>query len=517
MPRLAAFTTLCAALLASRASADSKDYFAIRVVDEETGRGVPLVYLQTTFEQRYVTDSAGYVAFHEPGLMDGHDVWFSVKSYGYEEPPGAFGIKGVQLKPTAGGTAVIKLKRKQIAERLYRMTGYGIYRDSVLLGKPTPIKEPLLNARTTGMDTVQVAIYRGKMRWMWQDTDRIGFELGNFAMTGATTPLPDKLDADRGLDFTFFAEKPGEFVKSMAVLPRKGNNPIWVDGLTVVKDEHGRERMIGRYVAVKPDMSPVEAGLLVYNDGKDVMEKLKQFDGVGDNTLAPSGQAVYVRDSGVRYAMYDGGVRVKADFASASDPANYEAFTCLTADGKPDRRGGKLVWSWVRGAKPVTAKTARDLVKSNAIRPDESPYQFKDADSGKTITVAGGGVAWNNYLKCWLYVFGEKHGDTLVGEVWISTANSPEGPWTACKKVATHAMEKNNNDFYNVVQHYQLARENGRYVYFSGTFVNTFSGNPWPTPYYNYNNIVYRLDMSDLRLKLPPPPPGLTKTMPDLE
>ena len=43
------------------------------------------------------------------------------------------------LEVKAGGKAQIKLKRVNIAERLYRMTGAGIYRDSVLLGLPVPI------------------------------------------------------------------------------------------------------------------------------------------------------------------------------------------------------------------------------------------------------------------------------------------------------------------------------------------------------------------------------------------
>ncbi|GIT38374.1 MAG: hypothetical protein Ct9H300mP7_2950 [Verrucomicrobiota bacterium] len=45
-------------------------WFAIRVVDEETGRGVPLVELETVNHLRFYTDSNGTVAFHEPGLMD---------------------------------------------------------------------------------------------------------------------------------------------------------------------------------------------------------------------------------------------------------------------------------------------------------------------------------------------------------------------------------------------------------------------------------------------------------------
>jgi len=43
----------------------------------------------------------------------------------------------------------------------------------------------------------------------------------------------------------------------------------------------------------------------------------------------------------------------------------------------------------------------------------------------------------------------------------------------------------------------------GRVIYLEGSYVNTFSGNPHPTPYYEYNQIMYRLDLSDPRLKLP--------------
>ena len=48
-----------------------------------------------------------------------------------------------------------------------------------------------------------------------------------------------------------------------------------------------------------------------------------------------------------------------------------------------------------------------------------------------------------------------------------------------------------------------LDRDGGRVIYLEGSYVNTFSGNPHPTPYYEYNQIMYRLDLSDPRLKLP--------------
>src|SRR5262245_51195592 len=111
--------------------------YAIEVVDDQTGRGVPLVELTTTSGVTYITDSAGLVAFDEPGLMN-QRVFFAVKSHGYEFRKDGFGMPGVGLDITPGGSTQIKIKRLNIAERLYRVTGGGIYRDSVLLGREAP-------------------------------------------------------------------------------------------------------------------------------------------------------------------------------------------------------------------------------------------------------------------------------------------------------------------------------------------------------------------------------------------
>ena len=61
--------------------------------DEQTGRGVPLVELRTVHGVRLWTDSAGVIAFHEPGLMD-VQVFFSVASPGYEFAADGFGFRG---------------------------------------------------------------------------------------------------------------------------------------------------------------------------------------------------------------------------------------------------------------------------------------------------------------------------------------------------------------------------------------------------------------------------------------
>ena len=136
------------------------EYFAITVTDEATGRGVPLVELRTVNETRFLTDSAGIAAINDPDLM-GQKVYFHISSPGYEYPADGFGNRGQALQLTPGGSAVIKLKRLNIAERLYRLTGSGIYRDSILVGQPVPLAHPLLDGQVMGQDTVEVTPYQG--------------------------------------------------------------------------------------------------------------------------------------------------------------------------------------------------------------------------------------------------------------------------------------------------------------------------------------------------------------------
>src|SRR4051812_37888345 len=95
--------TLSWCLFALCASARAQP-FGIEVVDEQTGRGVPMVELQTTTSVRYYTDSNGLIAFDEPGLMN-QKLFFAVASHGYEFAPDGFGIRGVVLETKPGTTA----------------------------------------------------------------------------------------------------------------------------------------------------------------------------------------------------------------------------------------------------------------------------------------------------------------------------------------------------------------------------------------------------------------------------
>src|SRR5690242_1373783 len=76
-------------LAATSGKAGPADYFKIQVLDDATGRGVPLVELRTVNKVSWWTDSNGLVAFNEPGLM-GIEVYFHVQSPGYDWPADFF-------------------------------------------------------------------------------------------------------------------------------------------------------------------------------------------------------------------------------------------------------------------------------------------------------------------------------------------------------------------------------------------------------------------------------------------
>jgi hypothetical protein len=70
---------------------------------------------------------------------------------------------GVLLDTAAGGSATIALRRTQPGQRMYRMSGGGIYRDSLLVGAPAPIADPLIGAANVlGQDSLLAAVYKGK-------------------------------------------------------------------------------------------------------------------------------------------------------------------------------------------------------------------------------------------------------------------------------------------------------------------------------------------------------------------
>ena len=89
--------------------------FRIDIVDRATGRGVPMVRLSAAGTWAY-SDSNGVVAWTD--LLDKGRLTFTPLTDGYElahsSSQGIVGNAGVELDPTSGGRAVIKLNRTQV-------------------------------------------------------------------------------------------------------------------------------------------------------------------------------------------------------------------------------------------------------------------------------------------------------------------------------------------------------------------------------------------------------------------
>src|SRR5205814_8463469 len=88
------------------------------------------------------------------------------------------------------------------------------------------------------------------------------------------------------------------------------------------------------------------------------------------------------------------------------------------------------------------------------------------------------------------------------GEIWFAEADTPTGPWVYARRVVAHG----DYNFYNPTQHSFFDQDDGRRIYFEGTYTASFSAAKEKTPRYDYNQIMYRLDLSDPRLKLPDEP-----------
>lgn len=467
--------------------------FEIQVVDSETKRGVPLVELETTDKVRFITDSAGRIALREPAY-ENRTVFFHTRSHGYEFAKDGFGIVGVRIKVAPGGREVIQARRINLAERLYRLTGVGIYRDSAILGHAAPTAQPLLNSDVAGQDSIQRAILGGKIYWFWGDTSPLSYALGNFRMSGAVSDLPSRggLEPGAGVDYRYFTNANG-FAKGMFPLKPPGEL-IWADGFLVVVNGAGEERMLAHWQRLKGLTEPLARGLAVYNSKQEEFELLHHLD-LKDQWRHPHGHPV--RHGGHYYfGLNFPNVRVAAAWDAITNGAAYEAWSCLP-DGASTDSKTTVPYRWTQSAPPTGAKEEKELIASGALEAGTAHFQPRDIDSGRVVMMHAGSVNWNPWRKKWILIASEIYGSSMLGEIWYSEADQPNGPWLRARKIVTH----DKYSFYNPAHHPFFDQEGGRIIYFEGTYTAEFSGNKNPTPHYDYNQVMYRLDLE--RAKLP--------------
>ena len=353
------------------------------------------------------------------------------------------------------------------------------------------------------------AVFQGKIHWFWGDTNRPDYPLGNFHVPGATSELPGQggLDPDAGVNLSYFLDDKG-FARPTAPLP--GEGPTWISGLVVLPDRGAR-------TGCSPTMSRSATCCRSTSTGSSSSTRRRigsrrspQFPSAagypGDYPerpriplQGPRGRLRLLRHSlspgpgpgGSRAAPRPVGVRVVH-----VPEGRHEA---VAAAARP-RRGRRAPLRLEAAHAGPAAGPAGPADRRRPPRPDEALLNLRDVETGKTVLAHGGSVYWNAYRGRWVMIAVESSGSTsFLGEIWYAEADTPLGPWVYARKVVTH----DKYSFYNPKQHPMFDKDGGRIIFFEGTYTTTFSGNDDPTPRYDYNQVMYRLDLSDGRLALP--------------
>ncbi len=424
----------------------------IKVIEKGTGWPVPMVELKTLHNIQFVTDNAGVIAFDLPELM-GKETWFTVKGYGYDVPKDGFGYSGVRLTPTPGKTLAIEVERKIIAKRLGRVTGAGLFAESQKLSEETGWKE----YGVLGCDSVQNTIYNGRLFWLWGDTTLSRYPLGIFHGTNATTsPQPlTSFEPPLRLKLSYFFDE--EKGRPRQAAPMPGDGPTWVSGYVSLPDKNGTNHLVGVYAKIKPPMDAYKYGMCIWNDEISQFEHLKTIWTKSEDTPEkpplPEGQTVLWTDGdGKKWVLFG------ISMPTLRCPATFEAWQ------------DQSTWQVLTPQEYVTA-----------------------AESGEEIKPHSGSIAWSPFRKRWVMIFMQWFGKPAAfGELWYTEADLPTGPWGPAVKILSHG----EYSFYNPKIHPEFTPENSPILLFEATYTILFTESR-PTPRYDYNQILYRLDLND--------------------
>ena len=422
----------------------------IEIVDKENGWPVPLVELRTTHESRHVSDNLGLIAIDDPELLD-REIWFHVQGHGYGVAKDGFGYEGVRTTLKAGGKFRIEVERRNIAKRLGRLTGAGLFAEGEKLGVPPLLPE----TGVFGCDSVLTAKHNGKLFYLWGDTTLPGYPLGVFQSTAATTPLAplEKFEPPLAMPFTHFRDEGGK-PRAVAAIP--GDGPTWLSGMV----SFSNNQIVATYSKIKPPLTEVEVGLCIWDSAtqKFLPEKVLWKPTDGPQPLLLRGHPVRWQDpAGKNWLLFGD------PFPTARCPDDFDSWKNPT--------------TWEKLTAPAAPRSAAD---DSEVQPHR------------------GSIAWNAFRKKWLAIFTQNFGKpSAFGEIWYAEADSPLGPWSAAVKVLSH----DNYTFYNPRIQPDLTPDSAPFILFEGTYTAEFADHARPTPRHNYNQILYRLDLDDVRLK----------------
>ena len=208
-----------------------------------------------------------------------------------------------------------------------------------------------------------------------------------------------------------------------------------------------------------------------------------------------------VRGADGAFVHYADDIRIPARAESLGDPASWESFTPFPARGAPAERGagGEVRYAWRRGVPGADEAALRD----GRLAPGEALFgHVRDIETGQRVVVHATSTAANAVSGPLRPHLQRARGLALrLGEVWYAEGDTPMGPWRFARKIVSHR----NYSFYNPVHHVFFDQRGGRTLFFEGTYTAAFAESAVPTPRYDYNQIMHRLDLEDPRLLLPVP------------
>ena len=461
---------------------------ACQFVDTADNRPIPLVIGTATDNTTVVSDNGGYISI-PVNLPKGTAFYLQVQSPGYDIPPDGFGYRGIRL---VVGSPIerIKVRRINIAQRSGRTTGIGKYIHAQTLGVIGQVTETPL----TGMDSVQTAELQGTRFVFFGDTNWSGYPLGNFKTTTGIVKTQSKLpNCPYSIDYNTDIKG---FPKSSILENGDESGVVWISGVIRVGDE-----IVGYANRRKSLQQQLAHGFVRWNPTKKLFSDFQPLPETSWKHL--DGHPILYQDEGVDYVMFGHAIpnfRVKADVRAIRSGLTFETYSCLLPNGDVDYDEKRApIWRWRSDGTPIDSEREASLIKRGTLAREQCKFLLTEHATKRMVIPHRGSVRWNAFIQRWVLVFTAiNEPDSMLGELYIAAATTPTGPWTPCIRIATHPRYS----FYNPVHHSWLDKQRGKVITIEGTYTMSFSGNSVPTPHYEYNQLTYQVDLSDVRLAI---------------